>query len=97
MATRPKEGVTTTSIFQDAPTNGLGAGETGPPMCGSSARTTSRSAQSAPASATAGPAYVNFTANDRAGRSCPGTATIFVPHDQAHEPVGVGQLFNSIP
>ena len=41
--------------------------------------------------------YVNFTADDGAGGTCTGTATIFVPRDQAHDPVGDGQLFNSMP
>jgi hypothetical protein len=89
--------VTITSIFQDEPTNGLGDGDAGPPdaeILGANSFKV-RAERSGLENGRA--YYVNFTAFDGAGGRCTGTATIFVPHDQAQDPVADGQLFNSIP
>jgi hypothetical protein len=86
-----------TSIFQDEPTNGLGDGDTGPAdaqLLGPNSFKV-RAERSGLGDGRA--YYVNFTATDGAGGSCTGTATLYVPHDQAHDPVGGGQLFNSMP
>jgi hypothetical protein len=84
------------SIFQDEPVNGLGDGDTGPAdaqIDGSTFRV--RAERSGLGD---GRVYsVNFTATDGAGGTCSGTATVGVPHDQAHDPVDGGQLYNSIP
>lgn len=85
------------SIFQDEPTNGLGDGDTGPNdavILGANSFQV-RAERSGNLNGRA--YYVNFTGSDGQGGSCTGTATIMVPHDQAHAPVGDGQLFNSIP
>ncbi|HEU5213437.1 MAG TPA: vWA domain-containing protein [Gaiellaceae bacterium] len=87
--------ITINSIFQDEPVNGLGDGNTSPDAVINGSKFQVRAERSGLGDGRV--YYVNFTASDGAGGTCRGTATIGVPHDQAHDPVGGGQLFNSIP
>ena len=88
--------ITINSIFQDEPVNGLGDGNTAPADAQINGSTFKVRAERS-GLGDGRVYYINFTASDGAGGTCRGTATIGVPHDQAHDPVGGGQLFNSIP
>jgi hypothetical protein len=97
MANQTMEGVTITSIFQGGPANGLGDSDSGLADARLVGANSSKVRAERSGLGNGRAHYVNFTANDGAGGSCTGTATIVVPHDQAHDPVGDGPLFNSIP
>jgi uncharacterized repeat protein (TIGR01451 family) len=87
--------VTITGIFQDEPTNGLGDGDTGPAdatILGANSFTV-RAERSGTLDGRV--YYVQFTGSDALGGTCTGTATISVPHDQAHAAVGQGPLVSS--
>lgn len=89
--------VTVTSIWQDEPTNGLGDGDTGPNDAVILGANSFQVRAERSGNLNGRVYYVNFTASDGRGGSCSGTATIAVPHDQAHAAVGDGQLYKSIP
>jgi len=81
------------SIFQDEPTDGLGDGDTAIDGFGVGTSTGQLRAERS-GNLDGRFYYVGFEATT-AGGSCTGTVTVSVPHDQAHQPVAQGPLYDS--
>jgi hypothetical protein len=86
--------VTVTGITQDEPTGGLGDGDTAPDGYG--AGTPSPQVRAERSGLGNGRVYkIAFTASDGKGGTCPGSATVGVPHDVKDLPVDDGQAYDS--
>ena len=82
-----------TSIFQDEPTMGLGDGDTAIDATIVNGAAQLRAERSGEGNGRV--YYLKFTSTTPSGGSCTGTATVTVPHDQAHPVVGDGAKYDS--
>jgi hypothetical protein len=87
--------ITITGITQDEPVAGHGSGKTSPDGMGVGTSVAHVRAERTGQKGTGRVYEISFEADDGTGNTCNGSVKVCVPHDQGHECVDDGQLYDS--